>query len=134
MGVVTYLMIIIQIFILSMIALVSCDTSNDHFQPTPHQMMEGKSSYVIDGGTFYFSFDHGKVKVRLSEVDVPDMKEKNGFESYEFLRNLIHQKTVKIEFLNVDSNGRWIANVNLENGENVQEKVRARNWITHPNH
>lgn len=115
-------------------AMVSCDTSNDHFQPTPHQMMEGKASYVIDGSTFYFSFDHGKVKVRLSEVDVPSMKEKNGFESYEFLRNLIHQKTVKIEFLNVDSDGRWIANVNLGNGENVQEKVRARNSITQPNH
>ena len=80
---------------------------------------------MIDGSTFYFSFDKGKFKAHLAAVQVPSMKDKYGRESFEFLRELINQKNVEIEYLKTDAEGRWIVNAFLENGINVQEKVQA---------
>lgn len=94
--------------------------------PQSHEIIEGKASYVIDGNTFYFTSDYGKAKVRLYNIDTPGMKDKNGFEAYEFLRGLIHQKSVYVEYIQMDSEGRWLVNANLASGENLHDKILER--------
>jgi endonuclease YncB( thermonuclease family) len=102
-----------------------CSIFQPGYTPTFHQKMKGKASYVIDGDTFYFSFEHGKFKATLSQVNAPEIQDKGGRESFEFLRTLIHQKTVDIEYLGSDSKGRWIVNATLSNGENIQNQVKS---------
>lgn len=94
------------------------------FTPQVHQKLEGKASYVIDGDTFYFSFDYGKFKATLSGVNVPGISEQGGKASYEFLRDLIHQKTIMIEYLKTDSEGRWVVNATLQNGQSIQDAIK----------
>ena len=103
----------------------SCNALQPSFTPLPQQKLQGKASYVIDGSTFYFSFDKGKFKANLAGTHVPSMKEKYGRESFEFLHKLINQKDVQIEYLKTDAQGRWIVNAFLEGNLNVQEKVQA---------
>lgn len=105
--------------------LCSCSLFQPPYTPSPHQSLDGKASYVIDGETFYFSFDQGKFKARLAGIHAPGMKEKYGKESFEFLRGLVHQKNVRIEFLETDPDGRWIVNAKLATGENIQDQVQA---------
>ena len=114
-----------KIILLCMSAVwVQCSNPST-FTPQPNQFLDGKASYVIDGDTFYFSFDQGKFKTRLSGVDAPDISAPKGREAFEFLRSLVHQKNVRIEYLSKDPEGRWIVNATLENGENIQDQVRS---------
>jgi len=112
-----------KLFLFGLLFLTGCSIFQPSFTPHMNQKLEGKASYVIDGDTFYFSFDHGKFKATLSGVDAPDIADQGGRESFEFLRGLIHQKTVKIEYLGSDPKGRWIVNASLVTGESIQEKV-----------
>lgn len=104
---------------------MGCSIFQPDFTPLLHQKLVGKASYVIDGDTFYFSFDHGKFKVTLADVNAPNIQDKGGRESFEFLRALIHQKTVNVEYLGIDPEGRWIVNASLSTGENIQDQVRG---------
>jgi endonuclease YncB( thermonuclease family) len=108
-----------------LMAGMGCSLFQPAFTPTLNQKMEGKASYVIDGDTFYFSFDHGKFKATLANLNAPNIQDKGGRESFEFLRSLIHQKTVNIEYLGMDPEGRWMVNASLSTGENIQDQVRA---------
>jgi endonuclease YncB( thermonuclease family) len=93
------------------------------YAPQPHETLQGKASYVIDGETFYFSYDRGKFKSRLYGIEAPGMTEKFGREAFEFLRKNIHQKNITIEYLGTDDEGRWVINANLENHENLQSLI-----------
>lgn len=104
-----------------LILFASCQTSTHGFLPQPHQVFEGKASYIIDAETFYFSFDQGKVKVRIAQVNETSMSDKKGFQTYEYLRKHLLSQTVRVEFLNQDSQGRWIANVTLADGQSLQK-------------
>lgn len=108
-----------------LVAGMGCTVFQPTFTPSLHQKMEGKASYVIDGDTFYFSFDHGKFKATLADVDAPNIQDKGGRESFEFLRELIHQKTVNIEYLGTDAQGRWLVKAHLATGESIQDQVKA---------
>ena len=112
--------------IVALMALISaaCNTFQPEFTPEPNQILKGKASYVIDGDTFYFSYDKGKFKSKIMGAGSPGISEKGGFESYEFLRKLIHQKTVDIQYIQTDTEKRWLVNVKMENGEDVAEKIR----------
>lgn len=115
--------------------LYSCNALQPSFTPQPQEKLSGKASYVIDGSTFYFSFDKGKFKARLAAVQVPSMKEKYGRESFEYLHSLINQKNVRIEYLKTDAEGRWIVNAFLESGLNIQQQVQAfQGKLPEPDH
>lgn len=105
-----------------MIGFVACQGQPSKM-PQPHEIITGKVSYVIDGRTFYFTSDYGKAKSRLYNIDTPELKDKNGFAYYEFLRELAHQKSANIEYMGTDSEGRWMVNANLTTGENLRDKI-----------
>lgn len=117
---------------MSVVFLTGCSIFQPDYTPSLHQKLQGKASYVIDGNTFYFSFDHGKFKATLAGVNTPKIQNKGGKESFEFLRELIHQKTVNIEYLGVDPEGRWIVNASLVTGEDIQEKVKSNLMVSEP--
>ncbi len=104
--------------------LAGCNTLQPQFTPEPNQILKGKASYVIDGDTFYFSYDKGKFKSKIMDAGSPGISDKNGFEAYEFLRKLIHQKSVEMQYIRSDEEKRWLVNVKLESGENVAELIR----------
>ena len=114
--------------ILMCCAIVSCD----QVQTTPpkeHDVFQGKASYVIDGHTFYFSSERGKVKVHIYNIDGPGMNDKNGYESYEYLRKLIHEKTVNVEFIQFDDDQRWVANVTFPTGEDIGKNILESGYV-----
>jgi endonuclease YncB( thermonuclease family) len=106
------------------IMLAACNTPHPEFKPNTNELLKGKASYVIDGDTFYFSYDKGKFKTKILDAGSPGISDKNGYETYEFLRNLIHQKTVEIQYIRSDDQGRWLVNTKLESGEDVAEQIR----------
>lgn len=109
--------------LLIVIMLISgCSVLQPSFTPDPNQILQGKATYVIDGETFYFSYDHGKFKSRLSGIKAPQMTEKGGRESFEYLRSLINQKDIKIEYLDTDDQGRWVVNAFL-NDQKIQSLI-----------
>jgi endonuclease YncB( thermonuclease family) len=103
---------------------VACTTFQPEFTPEPNQVLKGKASYVIDGDTFYFSYDKGKFKSKVMGAGSPGISDKNGYEAYEYLRALIHQKDVEIQYLRSDDQNRWVVNAKLNSGEDVAEKIR----------
>lgn len=110
---------------LILLAGISCSQPTAK-TPQPHEMIEGNATYVIDGNTFYFTSDYGKVKARVYNIDTPAIEAKNGFQNYEFLRGLIHQKSMVVEYIATDDDGRWLVDANLTTGENVRDKILER--------
>lgn len=111
-------------FITALMFLMGCNTLQPQFTPEPNQVLKGKASYVIDGDTFYFSYDKGKFKSKIMGAGSPGISDKGGFEAYEYLRKLIHQRDVEIQYINTDNENRWVINAKLESGEDVAEKIR----------
>jgi endonuclease YncB( thermonuclease family) len=111
-------------FITALMFLMGCNTLQPQFTPEPNQVLKGKASYVIDGDTFYFSYDKGKFKSKIMGAGSPGISDKGGFEAYEYLRKLIHQQDVEIQYINTDNENRWVINAKLESGEDVAEKIR----------
>ncbi len=117
-----------NIFIMIMSAFFLQCSNPSTFTPQPNQFLDGKASYVIDGDTFYFSFDQGKFKTRLNGINAPDISEPKGREAFEFLRSLAHQKNVRIEYLSKDTDGRWIVNATLSTGEDIPTAIVTHGW------
>ncbi|MEI6065021.1 MAG: thermonuclease family protein, partial [Pseudanabaena sp. ELA748] len=90
-----------------------------------HILARGRVIHIIDGDTVSMRLDNGKrYKVRLANIDAPELAQDYGTESREALKNLLGSKSVRllIDSANAfDKYGRLIAelhtaqhNVNLE--------------------
>lgn len=67
---------------------------------------ENKNTFIIQRGTF---------KVRLADIDAPELKQEFGEKSKEALQILIDSKKVKVIFHQIDIYGRVIGTVYLIN-------------------
>jgi micrococcal nuclease len=88
---------------------------------------------VVDGDTIYAEIDLGfHVKIvemfRFSKIDTPEIYRprnkselKHGQEAKIFLENLILDKDIVLVSKKTGKYGRWIADIYLETGENVQD-------------
>lgn len=77
---------------------------------------------VYDGDTVWAVKDGERKTVRLAGIDAPELKQEYGRASKEYLSNMILNKHVQLEILNVDRYGRTVATIYF-NGENVNRKM-----------
>jgi micrococcal nuclease len=83
---------------------------------------------VVDGDTLWFLDNGKKEKLRLSQIDAPEKKQKYGMEAKNFLENLVLGKQITINFQGKkDRYGRYLGEVMLEE-ENIN-KLLVRNGL-----
>lgn len=81
---------------------------------------------VIDGDTFYLNGG----KYRLAEIDAPELSQTFGIESKLYLKNLIENKRVYVDVINIDRYGRQIVKVYL-NGAYISQKLVENGYASH---
>jgi micrococcal nuclease len=85
--------------------------------------LSGKVISVSDGDTFTMLLpDNETVKIRLHDIDCPEKNQDFGQVAKEFLSDLIYNKSVKVQELDIDRYGRTIGIVTIGN-INVNEEI-----------
>lgn len=78
----------------------------------------GKVIKVIDGDTIYIKHkDFGKMKVRLADIDAPELDQPYGKESKQLLKEIIDKKTIKLKKIAKDKYDRIIGVIYYKNLE-----------------
>lgn len=83
---------------------------------------EAKIVGVVDGDTVAALVLGKEVKIRLNGIDAPESHQDFGNKSKQFLAELVFQKNVFLLVYGKDQYRRWIADVILPSGENVNER------------
>ena len=79
------------------------------------EQFNGKVSKVIDGDTIWVRSDSTTVKVRLSYIDAPELKQMFGMQSKKYLTSLVLDKNVEIHSYRRDRYKRVIGEVYIHN-------------------
>ena len=75
------------------------------------EQFNGKVSKVIDGDTIWVRSDSTTIKVRLSYIDAPELKQIFGIQSKKYLTSLVLDKNVEIHSYRRDRYKRVIGEV-----------------------
>lgn len=91
---------------------------------------------VSDGDTFTcFTDENEQIKVRLAEIDAPEINQPYGDRSKQSLYNLISSEMVKLAVQDIDSYGRTVARVKRVDGVDVNaEQIRSGAAWVYPKH
>ena len=79
------------------------------------EQFNGKVSKVIDGDTIWVRSDSTTIKVRLSYIDAPELKQMFGIQSKKYLTSLVLDKNVEIHSYRRDRYKRVIGEVYIHN-------------------
>ena len=79
------------------------------------EQFNGKVSKVIDGDTIWVRSDSTTIKVRLSYIDAPELKQIFGIQSKKYLTSLVLNKNVEIHSYRRDRYKRVIGEVYIHN-------------------
>lgn len=77
-------------------------------------VVTGKVIHVTDGDTIKILVDHKQIKVRLAEIDAPELHQAFGRKSKQYLGNLVFDKMVTVEQVDTDRYGRTVGKVYLD--------------------
>ena len=88
--------------------------------PSYADQYEGRVIKVIDGDTIWVKTNNKHIKIRLSYIDAPELKQTYGVRSKDFLTNLILDKNVQINANKKDRYNRHLGEVYIHN---VDESV-----------
>jgi micrococcal nuclease len=88
---------------------------------------EERVVYVHDGDTFILS---SGVRIRLSQVDAPELGQPYGMEAKQVAEKLLLNKTIRIHIRERDEYHRPVADVYTDQGENFAE-VLIVNGLAH---
>jgi endonuclease YncB( thermonuclease family) len=94
---------------------------------TPNNLntYQAKVISITDGDTIILRADNTNVKVRLAQIDAPELGQPWGQKSRQVLSGLVAGKTVSVTPTGQDRYGRAIANINL--GErNINKDMVAK--------
>jgi len=80
---------------------------------------------VMDGDTVMVLRDGHKIKIRLANIDAPESAQEFGKESRQSLLNQVLKKQVHINSRAVDTYGRMIAEIRVDNHSVNEEQVRS---------
>ena len=72
---------------------------------------EGRVIKVIDGDTIWVKSSNKHIKIRLSYIDAPELKQIHGVRSKNFLTNLVLDKNVQINTSKKDRYNRHLGEV-----------------------
>ncbi len=75
----------------------------------------GKVSKVVDGDTIWVKSPSESIKIRLSYIDAPELKQNHGIQSKEYLASLVLDKSVEIHSYRRDRYKRVIGEVYIHN-------------------
>lgn len=90
----------------------------------------GKVIHVSDGDTIKILVNRQQLKIRLAEIDAPELHQAFGRKSKKALGNLIFGKIVTVEQIDTDRYGRIVGKVHLENVYINADMVRTGNaWV-----
>lgn len=84
----------------------------------------GKVVYVTDGDTFHMLIKSKKVKVRLADIDAPEISQPFGLEAKEALMRHIKDKEVRVHIRDTDRYGRKVAYVYLDGDDINLQMIR----------
>lgn len=108
----------IFILLLALFSTISCEAVT----------ISGKVVHVADGDTITVKSYKGKEKIRLSQIDAPEVShfgsasQPYGKEATVFLKSLVANRSVRVEVEDVDRYGRNVGTVYV-NGNNVNREM-----------
>ena len=80
---------------------------------------------VIDGDTIEVRQEKRNYKVRLSEIDAPEINQRFGTESKNFLASLILNEEIELIYTTEDRYGRIVAKIYKDNKDINRSMVRS---------
>ena len=93
-------------FLIILFCLVNVHSTNSSTIPNE---FHGKVTKVIDGDTIYVRNEElGIVKIRLADIDTPEIKQPYGMQAKKVLEKKIFKKKVKIRKISIDRYKRVI--------------------------
>lgn len=117
------------IWILALLFLLFYSAGYNIPPDTPYRQISGQVTYVIDGDTFQLSSHKlGDIRIRIAEIDAPELQQPYGKKAKSYLKALIESETVICTILEKDRYGRYIAKINVPGTRNIDvaaEMVRA---------
>lgn len=95
------------------------------------EMLEGQVVGVHDGDTITLLMEGNKqIKVRLAQIDAPELDQAFGQQSKQSLSKMIFNKTIKVEKETIDKYGRTVGTLFVEGLDANKEQVRlGMAWI-----
>lgn len=85
---------------------------------------------ISDGDTAKVELDGKSVRLRLARIDAPEHQQAWGNRSEQSLRELVYRKLVRIEWREVDRNGRPIVTMTVGSLDVSAEQVRrGMAWV-----
>ncbi len=100
-------------YLATLFLLIICSPSNAG-------QYEGRVIKVIDGDTIWVKTSNKHIKIRLSYIDAPELKQTHGVRSKNFLTNLVLDKNVQINTNKKDRYNRHLGEVYIHN---VKESI-----------
>ena len=88
--------------------------------PSYADQYEGRVIKVIDGDTIWVKTNNKHIKIRLSYIDAPELKQTYGVRSKNFLTDLVLDKNVQINANKKDRYNRHLGEVYIHN---VKESI-----------
>ena len=117
------------IWILTIAFLLFYSSYDDAIPEASAGKISGQVAYVIDGDTFQLSSHKlGDIRIRIAEIDAPELQQQYGQKAKSYLRDLIESKDVICSITEKDRYGRYIAKINVPGTRNIDvgaEMVRA---------
>lgn len=117
------------IWILALLLLLFYSAGYNIPPDTPYRQISGQVAYVIDGDTFQLSSHKlGDIRIRIAEIDAPELHQPYGQKAKSYLKGLIESETIICSIMEKDRYGRYIAKINVPGTRNIDvaaEMVRA---------
>jgi len=85
------------------------------FTPVYAEQYESTFIKVIDGDTILIKKDNKHIKVRLSYIDAPELKQNFGIRSRNFLSNLVLDKMIEVNTNKKDRYNRHLGEIYIHN-------------------
>ena len=94
-------------------------------------MLEGQVVGVHDGDTITLLIEgNQQIKVRLAQIDAPELDQAFGQQSKQSLSKMVFNKTIKVEKETIDKYGRTVGTLFVEGLDANKEQVRlGMAWI-----
>lgn len=83
--------------------------------PVYGEQYEATVIKVIDGDTIWIKKDNKHIKVRLSYIDAPELKQNFGIRSRNFLSNLVLDKMIEVNTNKKDRYNRHLGEIYIHN-------------------
>lgn len=98
--------------------------------PAIAEDLSGRVVAVHDGDTLTVLVERQQVKIRLAEVDAPELKQPFGTRSRQSLAEMCFQKAATVRVVNRDRYGRTVGRVDCDGTDANREQVqRGLAWV-----